>query len=576
MAATATFPSVHTSATQPSTLPVVFVEGRPTPELTVNRYATDSPLGRREITVTASKSRELRHWRNRSASIAIPRAIAGGEVRWQVLSTGRLSDSQGRVSVGHDAVELRLSENWAEALSQIPETFWAVDSHERIVRANSLVFGVGRRANRSTERHSVGGRWVYLPSTENNEWAIEQVIATLDAVYRLSLDPLRLASAMRHLPLTETIELSGPADGGLADLLTANRLFVDRRFTGVEATIGERRVVRPLVSGRSVSISFPKADRHRGIVSKFEVAQPDTGPRRWVAYGSPPVVESTFDLIPGWDATLEGGSPDAYDPAGNPDFSRYVNVYRRWVLNEDAQADGPVFDLASFFGQPGLAPTPRRFGPCVAQDDAERPLSPVLEYSLDVGVTWVRLTGGWSVLADRAGVLVTEGTLASGWIDAAAAGSLRLRLTASLTSPNPIEAARWRGNPFGTTRSPVVLDWSDRFARRQVAAASIHHAAVRAGTLGADERDDTAAMADRLVRRLDQEEQTPSADPARIELTLTGVRPEWRVGDRLRGVLGPGRDAQGEPSGVSGHGATVVGVRCDFNEQPRTVITLAG
>lgn len=279
-------------------------------------------------------------------------------------------------------------------------------------------------------------------------------------------------------------------------------------------------------------------------------------------------------LTPGWDATLEGQPDTDYDHRQSTDFSRFGNVYRRWILNEDATQDAPVLDLAALFGQPALPPTALPFGRCLTLDDAGQSLPPIIEISTDAGVAWSRLTEPATLLHDRAGVVLDSITLPPAVLAAAKNSDLRVRITATLASPLPLSVQRWQGNPFADVGPDVILNASARFTVNRLLPGSLHDAAVRSGELAADLRDDTQPLADWLMHQLDRDTQAAAQSTAQARLTLANARPEIRVGDRLDETQPGRRDIRGNPTSLHPRAASVTQVRCDFEQPIQTVLTL--
>ncbi|MEM1027675.1 MAG: hypothetical protein AAGJ38_06300, partial [Planctomycetota bacterium] len=226
------------------------------------------------------------------------------------------------------------------------------------------------------------------------------------------------------------------------------------------------------------------------------------------------------------------------------------------------------------FDQPKLTPTPLPFGDCLTQGDAGQPLAPVVEFSLDAGLTWARYTEPVERMSDRAGLMLTSTSLPSMVLAAAKAGNLRLRTTATLTSPLPIEARRWQGNPFAEVGPEIELDTSRRFKLQRLIPGSLHDAAVAAGQLTADQRDDTDALAAWLLQQLDRDTQAALNTNVEARLTLANARPEICIGDRLNDVQRQGHDLAGQPTSLPHHTASVSRVRCDFVDPFLTELTL--
>jgi hypothetical protein len=295
-----------------------------------------------------------------------------------------------------------------------------------------------------------------------------------------------------------------------------------------------------------VRLGWADADRALTQVRRAAAAAPTPVARAWIARAGGAQVESTFPLVPGWDPALEGESDAAYE-RGSAAFATYVNAYRLWALNEDGRFTGPPFsrgpahDLAALFGEPFVRSRTLRFGSCLTLDDGGARRQPIVEVSLDSGATWSTFAGAAVVQMDRAAVYLDDVVLPPAFLAAAKANAARVRVTATLRSPNPLETLRWQGNPFRGVGEPRVFELGDAFEVRRVSTGSIHHAAVRSGSLVADEIDQLRKMDAWLMHR--QERERLAGDEARRgTLELAGLWPLVRAGDRLRNAGASNRD----------------------------------
>lgn len=527
MSAIASFPHLELgkTATKTGPRPVVFINDHPEPRLRVRQVIHTGPLATTEIELDfADRPHERLHPLGQTAIIGIPRTLIGGETRWQVLAVGQLAEVTQREGATRHDRRFTLLDRWSEALDASPDIFATAET--------------------TLPLNTVG-----------------EAIENLSTRFGLELSLYTLPSSLRDAPLTAPVAFDRPARTTLESLLEEHGLFIQRRLTLTRSSVAEQRSVRPLEFGRRIALP-PTCTVKLDTTAPAQVARP------WIARATRPSVESTFELSPGWDSSLEG-QPDAdYDRSQSSDFSRFANVYRLWRLNEDATLDGEPFDLATLFGQPALPPTPIAFGDCLTLDDAGRPLPPIVEVSLNAGGTWSRYTSPAQILSDRAGVYLDPTALAAATLTAAKNADLRLRVTATLTSPDATELQRWQGNPFAELGAPVRLDASSLFQFKRVDPQSIHHAGVRAGSLLADEHDDAPAMLAWLLQQLDRENQLPLRRQATATLTLANARPELRVGDRIDHAFLSNHD---EPNMRF---ASVTRVACDFTDRLSTSLQL--
>lgn len=237
----------------------------------------------------------------------------------------------------------------------------------------------------------------------------------------------------------------------------------------------------------------------------------EQGPTLWIAQAAAQQVESTFTLISAWPGDLQDQPDTQYARSTLEDFASVAHVFRRFVLNEDGAFAGTRFDAAALLEEPLSAnQLPLRFHPCLTQDASGRSLGYVIDYSLDSGANWQRYTDAFAMLHDRAGLVIDADVLPSGWIAAARSDTLRLRITATLISPNAQTAERWLGHAFFGKHHVRPIDLRDRFAYRRVAESSQFAEAVTDGSLQAQTQDDRQQLRNWLeqhVRNQDRDAQ---------------------------------------------------------------------
>jgi hypothetical protein len=455
-----------------------------------------------------------------------------------------------------------VSDRWDDALDRAMPTRWVLDAAGTLGVRDAGWIGVGTRANRSSERVTVHGVSTHVPSGHAGAWSVADALAYLAASHRFEIDLSGLNPAVRDAPLVTRVSLSRTLGEQLAEVLEPYGMWVQREVEPSGDAPPSIRVV-PLDQTARVRLE-PAWDPGRpSSIVRTRIDVPARRSRRWVARGARPVVEDTFELLPGWDRALEVAPDSAFDRGQSSDFALYGNVFRRWVLNEDAAFEGPAFDLSAFFGQ-AVMPARLAFGACVTLDDAGQRRPPLIEFSLDEGATWSRFAEAVDVLGDRAGVRVEATSLSGPYLDAGRAGTLRVRVTASLTSPLPEEVARWRGNPFYSPAPDAVFDLAELYASRRVAAGSVHRAAIDAGELSAAMSEAPPRLAGWLNDRLERLEATGWRG-GRAEVRLLGAWWTLRPGDRVFGGGGDGLNIEGGDEAIDGRGAVIERVRivCD-------------
>ncbi|MEM6257274.1 MAG: hypothetical protein AAGI37_03050 [Planctomycetota bacterium] len=533
--------STRPTTTPEATTPVVFVNGTPDPDLAVVSLRLEGPLDTRRATLHLAK----RLADDRAAppgaevTIAVPHALSDGASRWQVLLSGRASDRAG------------------DQLSGAERDAWVVPDRLAALLDEPLQ----RLLPRPAEDLLLGPVLDRIAS-----WLGAETVFACDA----------------HL-LAERIDATSPQTRSIASLLgpvlSDLGLAVGQSLTLEGARVRRTLTVLPARSGRRVVLPWPDDEGRGGSVLSVTAGRQARPPRVWVARGGRPVVEDTFTLQPGWDPSLQGRPDSDYARLTSSDFGLYGPVYRAWVLNEDGAYNGApfnlgqAFDAGALFDQPGTLRSPLRFGACLARDSAGRRLPPIIESSTDSGAAWSACPGRVEVMRDRAGVLLNDDELPSAVLSAAKAGTLRLRVTASLTSPDAIEARRWDGNPFAGPAPTRTVDLGGRYAWRAVAATSIHRDAVEAGTLSADTTDDRRALRAKLQAMIAQ--QPGPAVSAR--LGLAGAWTALRPGDRVGAALGRGVALDGSPAGFATRDARIQQIDLAFgvfNHAPRTTLRL--
>ena len=533
-------PSVRSQSVE-STIPLVFVSGEPDPDLAVVSATFSMPLDNREATVHLANrwlaSDAPRH--PAEVTIAVPHALSDGEVRWQVFLSGQLIEDDRDQSAG-------------------------TDKHERIVRDRlSVLLG---------EPIDLLGPW--LTDELTLEVVLTRLGARLDAELVFACEAELLEKIVSSSsPQTDTIE------EWLRVVLSDLGLSLEQTLFFDQQSVRRTLTIVPERQGRRVMLPWPDSQGRGGAVVSVVVDRGSRPPRLWIAHGDRPVVEDTLTLLRGWDPSLEGQPDSDYGRLTSSDFSRFGSVYRDWVLNEDGAYRnepfnlGPRFDVGALFDQPGTIDRPLRFRACLTRSAAGRSLSPIVESSIDSGVSWSAYPGQAEVMNDRAGVQLVDHELPVPILSAAKAGTLHIRVTASLTSPLPIEEKRWDGNPFAGPAPTRVADFGDQFRWQVVLPNSIHRDAINNGTLQADTADDRLALRAKLQSHITQ--QLGPAISARID--LHGAWTALRTGDRVRDALGRGIAIDGTPSGFATRDARINRIDFKFgvfNASPRTRIRL--
>lgn len=489
-----------TDATLPE--PFVFINGIPHPTATVTELTISYPLDQREARVALTPTRiapddpATHHLAptpdvfpaiNAAAAaiLARPVPLVGGSQAWQVLAAGHLQPDQQAKGADTARSTFLLVDRFSDALASTPPA----ERRQRLEAATDL-----HTALRELAEHA--GLAVNTETVANRELA--QPLNTdqpLGDIFQQVLEPYRL-----HLRLRRSMQA-----GRLAESLTV----LPDRFAPQHRIANDARTVMA-----------------------FSAQHPEPAPTRLTAQGPARRTESTFALQPGYPDDLLSEPDTAYSPDTSPDWPTYSPVFRRWILNEDhADTTTPTFDLAEFFNNPQITPTPLRFGDCLTLDTSSNRLPPQLETSYDNGATFTLSTLSFELDPGRAALTLTDPTLPAALFTAARNGQLRVRLTASLTAPTPTRLTRFQRNPFLNPNRTATHRHDDlRFDTLHPD--SIHAARVATDQLQADTQDDTRQLRERLIAALDLQEDAGTSATSSIRFATSGLA--HTPGDRLQ------------------------------------------
>lgn len=491
--ATLNSPQVAAAPSRLPTPPLVFVDGLPRPDLAVLDIECEGRLDERRAELifdTAAPSLDperaaaLRQLAGRSVTVASPIALEGGASRLRVELVGRIDRIQ-------------------------DETLSAGDDWSGQLDAPSAAHGDGSL--------TVAGLFAADGPLASTELSIE----LLEPAIRAATVPASVRSAATVRVALET----------LCDTFA---LTVDRHARWVGTGAVESRYLRSMSRARPLSLALPSEAHPIGEVAQITMDTEPDRPTEFIARADPAVVESTFTLIPGWGDTDQNLADSEYDRASSAEFQAVASVFRLWVLNEDGAFDGDVFDASALFEATDPLPrVPLPLRPALTRDPNGRSVGIMIDRSTDAGATWSTAAGRVDVLSDRAGVYLDDDTLDTAWIVAVRAGDARVRVTASLTNPLPLETLRWRGNPLHGSFAEHAIELGDTFAHRTVAPASRFREKIDAGERTADEADDRSVMAQWLALRA--ADAPPVRGSARI--VLRGIDRALSIGDRVADVV---------------------------------------
>lgn len=303
--------------------------------------------------------------------------------------------------------------------------------------------------------------------------------------------------------------------------------------------------------------------------------------------------ESTFELMPAWEADLDAStddelSKDSEDWATNPKLAR---VWRDWVLNEAGDYDHAmyrVYPLHEVFGAGNnlVYNNRRKFLPCISLGDDGSPVGQtggiIVEWwdAAAVPPQWRPLDEIESVekhveILDReCGIRFTglvppaqlRGQGLVGNYTQEVRGA-RVRVTATIISDERITKTLAAPASLIADKKELVLELPSRFKFRKIHKDSINYDAVNFSTLKSTEVNDSAAMGT-LAEELLENWNQASIDG---NVTLTGpfFDIQQALGDPLGGIFG--RNVKFGTNVGGTKFPTIIGLRFDFMQQTTTV-----
>ncbi len=471
---------------------MVLIDGAVRGDLCVLEMEAAGPCDERVVTIGVARERggwdprereRVSDLEGRRLTVVQPVLLEGIEAAGRVLFVGRVAAVRQRLDGKRDGYELRGVCDWSGLLEGVVEG--AIDSGERV---GDVIVRLSDGAGLGLDVGLVGAG--VLGRVVGRSWGAG---AELGAVLRWLLD--------RH------------------------GLVVRREMSWDGGGVIERRGVRELARGRDVSV----------VVSEGAVAGVDDDIERgravkMVGVCGGQVVESTFEMVAGWDVAGEGLADGEYARSTSGAFEDVADVYRLWVLNEDGALGGAAYDLTGLFGDGrAVEPTGLRFGGALSADASGRSLGVVVEYSDDNGLSWRLYPGRVANERGRAGVYLDDDVLDGDYFASAKAGGVRVRVTATLTNPLRTEVVRWAGHPFAGGHATRAFDLRGLFAWRRVDSGSKYFGEIEAGLRPADETDGRGAMR----RWLDERAPVMGVDQAKLSVVLDGLVLGAGVGDRV-------------------------------------------
>ncbi len=464
----------------------------------------------------------------KGVTVIQPIGLVGGVSELMVVFDGRIVSHDGRLSGREDEMVLNGQCYWSEVLSGV------VDRGEL--------------------------------EEEGVAWSVGSLLERLNRIGGLKLK----AGLVGADVLAREVSFHG--DNGvrygtvLQSIFKEQRLVIRRTLRWEGHGVNERRTVQVLERGRNIRMRLENLVNGAGVVEALRSHGKAGRPVKLIGEASGQLVEGTFELVAGWDDSDAGLADGEYGKSTSSDFTAVSNTFRMWVLNEDGVFSpapfnrGTAFDLTEFFEE-GSAIKPRslKFLSALSMDEAGRRLGVVVEVSLNGGINWARYGGRVRVIEDRAGIYLDDDVLDAGFIAAAKAGSVRVRVTGSLRSPHRLRIVRWRGNPFLGSYQERIIGVGDRFKFQRVESSSQYYSEVLSGTRDAaalDERDAFAAWLDAVSIR--------ERSVASVEVVTAGRELGMRIGDRLKGFGGRGIGGGLDNPSFGGDGPSLGRIRFDW------------
>lgn len=533
MSATARLAAQNDASNSPHPRPIVLVDGVPEPGIEVVSIEWDDRTGRSSTRLFVSSAAITQPvlLEDRLIQVVVPVRLSGDETHEYTIVSGRTESKAADQSAGRFSSSLTIIDGWSEQLDTTAKHRWMLDANGTLLDAPSGWLGVGGRANRSANPVSIGNATAYVPSSQQESWTVEQALGYIATIYGFTIDLRTVSSSTRSAELINRVGLTTSLDTQLNEVLEPYGLWARTAPRPSSTANPHIVIVDPQGTDRvrlaeSVDRSSPTS-----VISQERSGRSSTS-QQWIAQAGREICEGTFLLIGNWDVTLESAPDTAFDQAQSTEFPTYANVFRRWVLNEDASVEADAFDLSGFFGFT-VDPRPIPFADCLTLDDTLNRRPPIAEYSIDAGSSWLGFAGRVLVLRDRAGIYLDMTTLPVGFVDAGRSGQLQVRVTASLQSPVPEEVTRWRGNPFFDVAPPERFDLSAVYQTRTVHSSSIHRARIDVGTLLADEQQAGPLLEGWLADRLQRTQGAGLSSGERSTLRLSGWWWTLRPGDRI-------------------------------------------
>jgi len=552
--------------------PLVYCDGRRRRDL----YAVKIDLG--EAPRFGSAELRLNTNRLRGAADLLPPIGARVEVRTaespgETIFNGVVTEHETRHGDAGPQYFAHVEHVLGELLSVPIQSRWCVQDGKVLqLLGEQVIFNDGPEAMAGEALSCVNGRSVRLfeTSVSARRWTVADALAYLIAT--------NLPADVEATGLLELERLAGLIDLGRLDVsgesaLDAMLKVADRGGLKLRSARGGTGLVvyRPGRDGPARAVDLQPAGSkitvpmsnlwHHGLRVQRRPSRPTV-----IALGEHRRHESTFTLARGWDPSLQTTRWRDFVRSAAENWPVVADVFRKWVLNEhgrycNAPWNLPAHDFGSIEAGDFLLRRQRRFLPCLSCDKTGHSLGVVVQFRLDEAAEWQRWTGPVWISRDQCAVHLGGDALPAEYFEAAVAGSVQVRVTATVAADTRI-AAQITGDPAAPRR---VVDFSDRAAWRKVHATSIFHDAPDLGEPA--ERDDETLLVS-LAQRWAEVRST--AVEARLELAW--VDESWHVGDIVEQVEGRAVQFSSNPDAA----AAVTAVQHLLDERHSTILHVTG
>jgi hypothetical protein len=409
------------------------------------------------------------------------------------------------------------------------------------------VFNPDGKGNANTEPITVNGKsypaFCGQPQ-QGKQWSYAEVIHYLLCEYltvgKLQTPGLEQLRALTENQIARDLDVTGL---NLIDALhrCCERIGLRFQFVPLSEPAGPNQAIEFYKpgTGRKVELSCQQKGEQLSISKTNIVALhsrknfwPVT--HRYIGQGDFKVVEATFDLVKGWDGSLENVIYDNFSPSTNSDFYKVKDVYRKWCLNEAGDYSGApynqgdAFDFSRIFGNGKFARRRRRFRPALTTDNQGKSLGYFLQVSFNNGQNWWQYLHAFNILLDECGLWLSSDQLdVDTWV-AALKGVLKFRITASVVSDERLTCTVSDG-PVNSAVPVVehIITLPRQFKYRKVSDKSIFANSNQDGLGAADEVDDTDALYEYVQHRA----AVSSGTIETVDIQTPFLAFDYRVGD---------------------------------------------